>query len=174
MSGGGSVAAVVSGSWAPAGRLSPQLTWENAGATSLAPREGVGALGLIPRSDPCGGLSREGLTALLVFEQMDPVLVSEHFHLVAVPAGGPCMAPEPWPLGLAAPHTPHHLHAHPCSCGCRGCAGETLLLFSRSETLLPAPGRVRHLPCVSAGPPALLRPFLLCPSCRFWGLRSMR
>ena len=94
MSGGGSVAAVVSGSWAPAGRLSPQLTWENAGATSLAPREGVGALGLIPRSDPCGGLSREGLTALLVFEQMDPVLVSEHFHLVAVPAGGP------WPLSL--------------------------------------------------------------------------
>ena len=50
LSGGGPVAAVVSGSWAPAGRLSPQLTWENTGATSLAPGEGVGALGLIPRS----------------------------------------------------------------------------------------------------------------------------
>ena len=44
--------------------------------------------------DPGGGLSIEGLTALLVFEQMDPALVSEHFHLVAVPAGGP------WPLSL--------------------------------------------------------------------------
>ena len=44
---------------------------------------------------PGGGLSREGLTALFVFKQMDPVLVSERFHLVAVPAGGP------WPLSLS-------------------------------------------------------------------------
>ena len=35
-----------------------------------------------------------GLTALFVSKQMDPMLVSEHFDLVAVPAGGP------WPLSL--------------------------------------------------------------------------
>lgn len=59
-------------------------------ATSQAPgREG--SLGLVPPSR-WGLVGREGLTALFVFKQMDPVLVSEHFHLVAVPAGGP------WPF----------------------------------------------------------------------------
>ena len=86
--------------------------------------------------------------------------------LSTLPFGGSssrwAMASKPQPFWLAAPHAPHHLRAHPCKCGCWGCPGETLLLFSRSETLLPAPGRVWHLLWVNACPPALLRPLLLC------------
>ena len=132
-------------SWATRGTQNTSLkscSRRRSGSPSLVPPSGSGPQQRGPDCPPCVWTDghRAGLLALLF--------------------GGSsswwAMASKPWPFWPAASHAPHHLCAHPCKCGHWGQPGETLLLFSRSETLLPAPGRVWHLLWVSTRTLALL------------------
>lgn len=111
-----------------------------------------------------------GLTALFVSKQMDPMLVSEHFDLVAVPAGGP------WPPSLSLsgwllPTLPVTSVLIPASVGAEAALGRPSFC-SPGQRPSCLPQAVSGTCCGSMHARRLsyTRSFSVS-SCRFWGLR---